>query len=366
MNDRTKIRRQDDADTTHTKGHDMNVMKHSPGRFLQALVMGKGRPEVAMAWAESQGQWLDRPVIVAALKAAVGGTVSGDFSGARSTISDAFLEAMRGDSIPLRLAVRRVPMLTRIYANTSGVLASQVAQGGPIPTLKGTWTPTTLTPKKCAGLVVQTEELAKSTDPGAPLALVDDLAKAVAAEENRTFLAPTVTGSILDGAPNFTSTGATLTGVDADLRALVDRVPAAFRAGTVFVMTMETATYLGTLRDTTGAAAYPNIGPQGGKLVGVDVLISDACMEPGSPPTRIIALVAASEIYWAQGTVELLTSTQATLEMTDAPTGNSATGNAGTTSLVSMFQANAIATRAIRESSWYARSGAAAYVTVGY
>jgi HK97 family phage major capsid protein len=344
----------------------MNAMKHAAGRYLQALVMGKGNPELAAAFAEGQGQWLDRPVVVAALKAAVAGTVSGDFSGARSTISDAFLEAMRGDSIPLRLAMRRVPMHTRIYANTSGVLASQIAQGAPIPVLKGTWTPTTLTPKKCAGLVVQTEELAKSTDPGAPLALVDDLAKAVAAEENRTFLSPTVTGSILDGAPNFASTGATVTGVDADLRALVDRVPAAFRAGTVFVMTMETAVYLGTLRDTTGAAAYPNIGPQGGVLLGLPVLITDACMEPGSPPTRIIALVAASEIYWAQGGVELLSSTQATLEMTDAPTGNSATGNAGTTSLVSMFQANAVATRAIRESAWYAKSGSTAWLTTSY
>lgn len=344
----------------------MSTSKHAAGRYLQALVWGKGRPELAMAWAESQGHWSDRHAIVSALKAAVSGATSSDFTGARSTIADSFLEAMRGDSIPLRLAMRRVPMHTRIFANTAGVVAAQVAQGAAIPVLKGTWSPTTLTPKKHAGLCVQTDELAKSTDPGASLALSADLAQAVAAAENRSFLSPNESGSILDGAPNFASTGATLAGVDADLRALVDRVPGAFRAGTVFVMAMETAAYLGTLRDNDGAAAYPGIGPQGGVLLGVPVLISDACMEPGSPPTRIIALVAASEIFWAEGLVDLTTSTQAGLEMSDAATGNSATGTAGTTSYVSMFQANAVATRAVRESSWYARSGAAAYVTVGY
>lgn len=55
----------------------------------------------------------------------------------------------------------------------------------------------------------------------------------------------------------------------------------------------------------------------------------------------------------------LSTSRVAALKM-----DNAATPDAG--NLTSMFQADAVAFRAIRESSWYARSGAGAYFIAGF
>jgi HK97 family phage major capsid protein len=165
---------------------------------------------------------------------------------------------------------------------------------------------------------------------------------------------------VLNGAPNFAGSGATVADVDEDLRALLDLVPGAFRPGAAFVMTMRTATFLATLRDSGGARAYPDITPQGGALLGLPVLITAACGQPGSPPTNIIGLLSPGEIFFADdGRVMLSTSNQAALKLDDA--ADATAGN-----LISMYQTHCTATKAIRESSWYARAGAGAYFVSGY
>lgn len=353
------------GDLTHAMKTQAN--RYTAGRFLQALVMGKGSPMSALAWAEGQGNWLDRSQVVGGLKAAVQGYTSADFPGALSPIADSFLAAMRSDSIPLRLAgLRRVPMFTRIFVNSQGAVAAQVAEGAAIPVLRGDWSAVTLTPKKHAGIVVQTDELAKSTSPTAPLALIDDLVKAVAEAENLGFCGFDTVGSVLYGAPSFTGTGAAVANVDADLLRLVGLVPGAFRDGAAFLMDTDSSTFLSLLRGSGGATAYPDIGPQGGTLLGLPVLITSAMQQVGSPATHAIGLLSPSEIFWAdEGVVQLTTSIQAALEMDDAPTGNAATGTAAS-GVVSMWQSNAVAARAIRESSWYARAGSGAFFITGF
>lgn len=335
--------------------------RHTAGRYLQALIMGKHQPTNALAWAESQTQWSDQRPVVAAIKAAISAYATDDFPGELSFIADSFLNAMRDISVPLRLpTLRKTPMHTRVFVNAQGVVVAQVTEGGAIPVLKGDWNAITLRPRKFAGIVVQTEELAKSASPAAPLAIVDDLAGATAEAENLGFLNPSETGSVLDGAPSFVSGGGSVAQVDADLRKLVDMVPGAHRPGAAFCMCKETATYLSLLRGSGGAAAYPNITPQGGTLLGLPVLITKACGEPASPTINIVALVNPREILWAdEGRVILTTSNQAALKMDDA-----ATAAAG--SLISMWHTNSVATKAIRECSWHARTGSAAYFTCGF
>lgn len=332
------------------------------GRFLQSLAIAKGDHHGAAAIAQGWGRHADREAVVTAHMAAVDPHDTNDFPAAMVPVADSFLAAMRPTSIPLQLAehLRNVPMLTRVFVNDEGVIATQVAEGIAIPVLKGSWDTATLEPKKFAGITVQTSELVRSMKPAATLALTDDLAKATAEAENYAFLNPEMPDSVLYAAPSFSGGGSSLAQADADLRALVDLVEGASREGAAFVMTKETATALSLMRGTGGALAYPEITPQGGKLMGLPVLISAAAQQVGSPPTRIVALLSPSEIFWAdEGRVFLSTSRVAALKM-----DNAATPDAG--NLTSMFQADAVAFRAIRESSWYARSGAGAYFIAGF
>lgn len=339
---------------------------HTPGRFLMALAHGKGDTHAALIFAESQRHWVDQRQIVPAIRAAVvTGDGTGTFDPAQQPVADAFLSAMRDFSIPMRLALRRVPALTRLYVNAQGVVAATVAEGAPIPVLRGNWAAITLTLLKRAGIVVLTDELVDSATPTASAALTSDLAEAVAESENRAFISPDESGSVFDGAPSFAGTGSTITAIDADLLALVDLVPGAFRPGAAFAMTKQTATFLSLVRGSGGCRAYPDITPQGGFLQGLPVLVTSACEQTGSPPTRIIGLISPSEIFWADsGNVQLSTSKSAALQMLDDPTNDALAGTA--TTMVPMFQANATAFKAIRESNWYARAGSGAYFIAGF
>ncbi|MBI4290583.1 MAG: phage major capsid protein [Betaproteobacteria bacterium] len=345
-------------DTQDLKTHRAQI---TVGRYVQCLARAKNDPAGAHTIADSHRDWLDRDVIKRALMAAVTPFETSDYPGALVPMADAFLTAMRSDSIPRRLiGLRRVPMLTRLFINAAGVVAAEVIEGAAIPALQGNWTTATLTPRKWAGIVVQTDELLKSESATASVVVADDLASATAEAENRAFCSPDAAGSVLYGAPSFGGTGAAVAQVDADLLRLVGLVPGAFRPGAAFVMTQETATFLSLLRGTGGAPAYPSITPQGGTLLGLPVLISSACQQVGSPPTRIVGLLSPSEIFWAdESKVVLFTSNQAALKMDDA-----ATATAGNT--VSMWQTNATATRAVLESAWHARSGSGAYFVAGF
>lgn len=331
------------------------------GRYLQVLAQAKGEPASAVAIVDAHHQWTDRDVLKRAFMAAVTPVTTTDYPSSFIPVADAFLAALRSFSVPRLLTnLRRTPMLTRLFINAAGLVAAEVAQGAAIPALQGDWTTATLTPRKWAGIAVQTDELLKSESPTAAAAVADDLAGAVAEAENRAFVSPDAAGSVLYGASHFGGSGAALANVDADLKRLCDLVPGAFRPGAAWVMTKETATALSLLRGSGGCAAYEDITPQGGLLLGLPVLITSAAQQVGSPPTRIIGLLSPSEIFWADESKAVLsTSNQAALKMDDA-----ATAAAGNT--VSMWQANATATKAVLESAWYARAGSGAYFVAGF
>ncbi len=273
-------------------------------------------------------------------------------------VATAFIEAMRPYSVPLRLQGLSVtPLRTRVYVNEQGVTAVRVPEHGRIPVLKGDWTEAFLEPVKHAGVIVQTTEFVRNTSPAVTLRIVDDLAKATAEAENLGFLSPTEAGSVLNGAPTFTSAGSTLANVDADLAQLLGLVPGSQYAGATWVMSTRAASFLSLLRGGGGANAFPSVTPSGGQLLGHDVLISTACQVDDS--SGIVALLSPPEILWAdEGHALLTTSTKASLVMDSDP---EAVANP-----VSMFQSDSIATKAVRESAWYAKTGAGAYYSESY
>lgn len=333
--------------------------RHTAGRYLQALAVGGGPGVGAAAFAEGQGiTWVDRGAIVAAARAAVDVVDTDNFPPALQPVADAFVGAMRDFSIPLRLVgLRQIPLRTRVLVNAATGEAVEVAEGQPIPLLNGDWSAHTLEPRKFAAIVAQTNELVRSTSPAASTAITLDLASATAEAENLAFCSPTVAGSVLYGAPHFAATGTTANDITADLGRLFAMVRGRGRGGLSLIMDEVSASHI----HFSDPSRFPAIGPGGGRIADVPVLIADAaCALPGSPSERVLGLIDATQILFGdRGRVLLDTSREAALQMSDAPV-------AGAASVVPLFQVDSVATRAIRESSWYAPPGAGAYMTVAY
>jgi len=97
----------------------------------------------------------------------------------------------------------------------------------------------------------------------------------------------------------------------------------------------------------------------GGNFFGLPVVVSNSANIAGSPDSgRMIILVNARDILLADdGQVTIDASREASIEMLDNPTNNSSAGTP--TTMVSMFQTNAVAIRAVRFINWAKRRSTA-------
>ena len=265
---------------------------------------------------------------------------------------------------------RRVPFYTALVGQTSGGSGYWVGEGKAKPLTKFDFERKSLTPLKVANIAVITEELLRDSSPSAEAIIRDSLAAALAERMDIDFIDPAkaaVAGvspaSILNGAPTAASAGVTADDVRADIRTLFDLFLAADnppRSG-VWVMSASTALALSLMQNPLGQAEFPGIGMSGGTLFGLPVITSEYM--PTNTAGGIVALVNASDIYWAdEGGVSVDMSREASLEMDDAPAHDSPTPTGA--SLVSMFQTNSVAFRAERTVNWMPRrTNSVAYLT---
>jgi HK97 family phage major capsid protein len=304
-------------------------------------------------------------------KMAVSGTGTGTFDGRiGGAPADAFLAAVRDTSVLMQLmsmGLRVVPPRTRVYVDSNGVVVGEVAEGLAAPVLRGSWADTVLSPRKWVGLLVVTEELFKSNEPTVLSTLTSDLAAAIGEGENKAALHPDETGSVTANALAIASAGDDVAGVDADLKGMLAQVPAAAKGSGAWAMPRSTCQHIALLRGSGGSPAFPGVTATGGTLVGLPIFLTEGLSDFSSPPTSVICLLAANQIlYSLDQRVELDSSRNALIEMSDAPTGDARAGTAASVNQVSMFQTHAVCLRAGMMSSWHARSGAATYCRVGY
>jgi hypothetical protein len=338
--------------------------KHAPYAYLiKALGVARGDPSAAAAYLAGQPHLLAQRPAMAYIdiieKAAVDPRVASEFP--RSEAGSSFLAAVRQRSVAGQFrGLRQVPHGVRLYfAERSGALLAAVPEGAPIPVITGVFTETTLTPIKVAAIDVVSLELARHGAPIAAEAVSSGLVAAMARSENATFIAPHVTGSLLNTATSFTAAGASVAQIDTTLLDLVDAVPAVGDGAASWIMSASTAARLATKRGTGGETAYPDIGIEGGELLGLPVIICDEIDdEAASPLVRHIGLVAGSEIFFASDDgVQIDVSQEAALQLDTDPAS-------GAQALVSLFSANLFATRAIMQVAWHARGNAAAYAVM--
>ncbi len=259
--------------------------------------------------------------------------------------------------------LRRVPFNVKIVGQTSGATANWVGEGKGKPVTKWGYNDVTIGMTKVAAIAVLTDELVRTSDPAADTLARDELARAIIAKLDTSFIsnAAAVAGvspaGILNGVTPITPSVATdaYAAMQEDVQAVFGAYITAGMAPSegVWIMSSATALKLSMMRNPLGQAEHPGLSMTGGIFAGLPVIVSDYQATAG----RVI-LVNASDVYLADdGSVQIDMSREASIEMNDAPTQDAMAGTGA--SLVSMFQSNSVAIRAERVTGWQKRRAAA-------
>lgn len=276
---------------------------------------------------------------------AAGGTASGNWAellrDAEGAIAE-FFALVRDRSLLGRIAgLRRVPLRTRLLTVTDGFNAAWVGEGQPVPVSSAAFEEGQLDPLKCSALTVVTQELLMSADPAAEGTIREDLVGAVAAAIDLTFINPTNAGtagtspaSVAYGAPSVSATGDGF----ADIRLLIDALPD--QADLQRAVLIGSANTFAAMHDPI---FLPGLGVRGGEALGIPAIPSKAAGDD-------LILIDPDGIAYGAETVDVRVSTQASIQMSDAPTNNVTTPTA--TTLTSLWQTNAAAIMATASTNW--------------
>lgn len=255
--------------------------------------------------------------------------------------------------------------LTRLVTPAGGG-AGVVGEKKPIPARQITFDLAGLLPSKFAALTVQSNDAVQMG--GVPVArgtqniLVRDITDSanaiVVADDAATDDQP---AGLAYNAPAIAASG----DLAADIRALFAALAAGYDpASLCFITDANTATKLGTAVDTNGGLLFPNVGVNGGDILGVPVLVTRSSPETGSPTEGQLLLVDGSAVIYGLDGIAWGVSEQATVELSDAPTGEGNAPAAQSQQTVSLFQEELTAFKCVMRASWkLTRTGAVAVLT---
>lgn len=334
-------------------------------RYVQALALSKGNLAVAHSIAK---RWKDTtPQVETILKAAMDAGTTTDLTWASplveyQTLAAEFIDILRPATIIGQMqGLRRVPFNIRVGAKTQGSTVGWTGQGAPKPVSELAFNAVTLGMAKAAGIVVITQELARSSSPAAEEVIRNDLRDSMVQFLDEQFINPAVAAvadvspaSITNGATHAAATGSTIATLDADVATAFGTFISAGLAPArgVWIMNPMTALKLSLKRTSQDVRAFPDITLTGGTWFGLPVIVSNSVPSSVSGGT-IIVLVDASEIFLADdGDVVIDVSQEASLQMNSTP-------SAGAQSLVSLWQNNLIGVRAERFINWARRRNSA-------
>lgn len=328
----------------------------------------------------ADSRWMSSaPEVAMALKAAVNAgdsttsTWASELAYAENVVSE-FLTFLRPQTFLGRISTwRNVPFNARVAGQTAGSVGYWVGQGKGIPLSKLATNSTSLGIAKVAGLVSIDKELARLSTPSAELLVRNDLAAELADTINLSLIDPNQGGqtniqpaSLTYGVTPVTPTGTDYAAFKADWKSLTATMIAAQLsiANCVVLMSETTAQALSMMVTSLGNPQFPGLSITGGQLLGLPVLVSNLLTISGSPQfANMIVLLNPREVFLADdGATSLEASDQVAIQMDDATTQQSTATSTGTT-VVSMFQTESIAIKAVRYINWAkARSQACAFI----
>jgi HK97 family phage major capsid protein len=279
-----------------------------------------------------------------------------------------FVEFLRANSLLGQISgrLRRIPFDTQVLVQATAGSASWVAEGAAKPLTQWTYTRAKLEPLKVAAIAAATKEMLGRASTAADALIRDELARAVNATIDGTFIGAAGGGSGVAAGIRNTITATTLPGATAGgaeavrcdaatmMKMLVSNNQSL--SGCFWVMPETVAVDLATMINPMGAPAFPGMTPTGGTFMGMPAFASQY-VPVSDTDGSVVMLVKGDEIFLGdEGGVEVSMSDQASLLMDDAPQASmkSATTPAGA-SVVSMWQTNSVAFLVERTINWQRR-----------
>lgn len=309
------------------------------------------------------------PQLVEGIKAAVagGGTGTGEWGSELVHIeryTGDFIDYLYGRSVFDKLPLREVPADVNIAGQDGAATAYWVGESKSIPVTKPDFMSVNLRSLKVAAIATVSKELLSKADPAAEKLVRDALVTASTRRIDESFfgtgagVAGVSPAGILNGLVAGTSAGADIEGVIADVKALYANFIAANNADELhFVTTQSLAKSLGLMQNVMGQFAFPGISATGGALLG-DTLHAGSNIGVGD-----LILLKPSDIYKiGDRGVEVSLSTDASIQMDDAPNGDTDTPTANS-AMTSMFQTESVALKIVRPMNFAKRrASAVAYI----
>lgn len=356
-----------------TIGYPPGVLEHMPVQLLRLQHAARTgvTPEqffAKMGLSPLQREMLDDYAATIQQKASVGGS---DLTDAKThgAGGDLFSQTLRTNSIIDALIANGATMApdrVRLLLSGQAAVPAWVGNGRAIRMSKLDMNGTSLSTKSVGALTVATKESLEDASPEMPAILSRDLTNAIDDAVSETAIDPDNAGtdttpeSLTHGQTTIHSAGASVanvaTDVNAALRELADK--GSDLKNIVAVAHTRTAADLATKRDTAGGAAFPSVTPSGGTLCGVPLIVSGSVPNGGSPTATTLSFIDASDVVVVDRGIVVSLSSAATIEMSDAPTGvSSGTPVAASQTIVSMFQADAVAIKVVRRITWELRRG---------
>lgn len=332
-------------------------------RFVALLAVSKGN--LMQAEVLANNLYKDStPEVAQVMKAAVAAGTTSDATWAGPLVQyqdmvSEFIELLRPQTILGRLdGLRRVPFNIRIPRQTAGTTGTFVGEGAPTPVKKLDFDNITLPWAKASTIVVLTAELAKLSNPSAEALVRQDLMDGVSQYLDKRLIDPAYPGvanvspaSLTYGVTPRNASGSTLAAIDADVRALMTTFADAELSLTsgVWIMSASLAIRLSMIRTNQDTKAFPELTMRGGTFYGLPVIVSNNVAPSGSPGDQHLILIDQREVLLADdGQMVIDVSTEASLEMNDAPAG-------GATSLRSLWQNGLMGVKVDRWIYWTKR-----------
>ena len=306
-----------------TKAHPAEI-----ARYAKALATGPTFHE-SLAAAERERA---TPRVVEALKAASPGASlsdpnwAGALAPAAGEMSLALIESIRPRSVFYQIAAMAVP--AEFHAR--GV-AMALMQADPhtesewLPVHAASLAPAPLVPTAVGSIIVVSDDLVRSADPQAFRALRRELEEgAIRATDTRAL------SIALDSITPTAATGAPL----ADLRALLTAVSLTGAGRMLMAAAPDAAIAAATAETDAGARVFAGMTPLGGEMLGVPVVVSDACA------AGTLALFDCASFAANEGAIAVDRATGGALQMKTDPTQAAA-------EVLSLFQSNMQALRVV-------------------
>jgi HK97 family phage major capsid protein/HK97 family phage prohead protease len=322
----------------------------------------------------AQKHYAHDPRVVNYLKTAVAGGLTTDTNWATELVEPVtmdFIEYLRNQTILGKLNLQRRPFNIRTPRQTTGGAGYWVGEGKPKPLTKFHFDAVTLPYTKVAAISVITQELARFSNPSAEAIVRDQLAKACQERLDTDLIDPDKAvssgvnpASLTNGVTALTSSGTAAANVVTDIQNLIEQFILNRQdvSGLVLIMPNTLALAASLMLNTTlSSPVFPGLSMNGGNLLGIPVITSQYAASGASYGNMIIAIDQNAVALADDGGFTVDVSTEASLQMDDAPDNSAATGTGQ--SLVSMFQTNSIAIRAERMIHWVKlRSTAVSYM----